>query len=55
MVVKVLSFNIQKNKLSKIKKEYLKLLKLEAKYYYNYLVYLSKFFITDNFGGYDIS
>ena len=35
MVIKVLYFNIQKNKLSKEKKSYLNLLKLEAKYYYN--------------------
>ena len=50
MVIKVLSFNIQKNKLSKQKKSYLNLLKLEAKYYYNYLIYLSQISITDNYG-----
>ncbi len=50
MVIKVLSFNIQKNKLSKNKKSYLKTLFLEAKYYYNYLIYLSQQYITDNYG-----
>jgi putative transposase len=50
MVIKVLSFNIQKNKLSRIKKSYLNLLRLEAKYYYNYLIYLSEQYITDDFG-----
>lgn len=50
MVIKVLSFNIQKNKLSQNKKYYLKSLFLEAKYYYNYLIYLSQQYITDNYG-----
>ena len=50
MVIKVLSFNIQKNKLSKDKKFYLKTLFLEAKYYYNYLIYLSQQSVTDNYG-----
>ena len=50
MVIKVLSFNIQKNKLSKDKKLYLKTLFLEAKYYYNYLIYLSQQSVTDNYG-----
>ena len=50
MVIKVLSFNIQKNKLSKAKKSYLKLLNLEAKYYYNYLISLSQVSIVDDFG-----
>ena len=50
MVIKVLSFNIQKNKLSKNKKSYLKTLFLEAKYYYNYLIHLSQQSITDNYG-----
>jgi rubrerythrin len=50
MVIKVFSFNIQKNKLSKSKRKYLALLKLEAKYYYNYLVSLSHVKITDNYG-----
>ena len=50
MVIKVLSFNIQKNKLSKNKKSYLKTLFLEAKYYYNYLIYLSQQSVTDNYG-----
>jgi hypothetical protein len=50
MIVKVLSFNIQKNKLSKNKKAYLKLLRLEAKYYYNYLIYLFEQSVTDDFG-----
>ena len=50
MVIKVFSFNIQKNKLSKDKKIYLALLKLEAKYYYNYLVSLSQVKTTDNYG-----
>ena len=50
MVIKVLSFNIQKNKLSKNKKFYLKTLFTEAKYYYNYLIYLSQQYITDNYG-----
>ena len=50
MVIKVLSFNIQKNKLSQNKKSYLKTLFLEAKYYYNYLIYLSQINITDDFG-----
>lgn len=50
MVIKVLSFNIQKNKLSKDKKSYLKTLFLEAKYYYNYLIYLSQQSVTDNYG-----
>ena len=50
MVIKVFSFNIQKNKLSRQKKIYLSLLKLEAKYYYNYLVSLSQVKITDNYG-----
>ena len=50
MVIKVFSFDIQKNKLSKDKKIYLGLLKLEAKYYYNYLVFLSQVKTTDNYG-----
>lgn len=50
MVIKVLSFNIQKNKLSKDKKSYLKTLFLEAKYYYNYLIYLSQQSVIDNYG-----
>ena len=50
MVIKVLSFNIQKNKLSHEKKHYLKLLKVEAKYYYNYLLSLSEHKTTDNYG-----
>ncbi|MBC7474040.1 MAG: hypothetical protein H7263_07080 [Candidatus Sericytochromatia bacterium] len=50
MVIKVFSFNIQKNKFSKDKKIYLALLKLEAKYYYNYLVFLSQVKTTDNYG-----
>ena len=50
MVIKVLSFNIQKNKLSKDKKFYFKTLFLEAKYYYNYLIYLSQQSVTDNYG-----
>jgi hypothetical protein len=50
MVIKVLSFNVQKNKLSKHKKSYLKLLNLEAKYYYNYLISLSQVSIVDDFG-----
>ena len=50
MIIKVFSFNIQKNKLSKEKKKYLNLLNLEAKYYYNYLVYCSQIKTTDNYG-----
>ena len=50
MVIKVLSFNIQKNKLSQEKRIYLKILFLEAKYYYNYLIHLSQQSITDNYG-----
>ena len=50
MVIKVLSFNIQKNKLSQEKRIYLKTLFLEAKYYYNYLIHLSQQSITDNYG-----
>ena len=50
MVIKVFSFNIQKNKLSKDKKIYLALLNLEAKYYYNYLIYYSQIKTTDNYG-----
>lgn len=50
MVIKVLSFNIQKNKLSFAKKSYLNLLRLEANYYYNYLIALSEQKITDDFG-----
>jgi len=49
MVVKVLSFNI--NKLSLPKKEYFKLLHLESKLYYNYLIKLSES-ITDDYGFY---
>ena len=50
MVIKALSFNIQKNKLFKDKKFYLRTLFTEAKYYYNYLIYLSQINITDDFG-----
>ena len=50
MVIKVLSFTIQKNKLSQEKRIYLKTLFLEAKYYYNYLIYLSQQSVTDNYG-----
>ena len=49
MVIKVLSFNIQENKLSLPKKKFLKLLNYEAKYYYNYLINSSEFF-TDDYG-----
>ena len=50
MKIMVLSFNLSNNKLSQVDKFYLKLLFLEAKYYYNYLLYLSKLTITDDFG-----
>lgn len=50
MAIKVLSFNIQSNKLSQTKKHYLKLLSLEAKWFYNYLVYLSQINIVNDYG-----
>ena len=50
MTIKVLSFNIQSNKLSQAKKQYLKLLSLEAKWFYNYLVYLSQINIVNDYG-----
>ena len=50
MVIKVLSFKIQANKLSHAKKQYLHNLSLEAKYFYNYLVYLSQINFMDDFG-----
>ena len=50
MVIKVLSFNIQDNKLSVDKKDYLKQLAIDAKYYYNYVVSLSQKPYVDDFG-----
>ena len=50
MLVKVFSFNLQKNKLSKAKEKYLSLLFREAKWYYNYLINLSQKQVTNDFG-----
>jgi len=50
MVLKVISFKIQSNKLSHEKEDYLKQLSTEAKWYYNYLIQLSRQVVTDDFG-----
>ena len=50
MVLKVLSFTIQANKLSQEKEDYLYQLSTEAKWYYNYLIHLSRQVVTDDFG-----
>jgi putative transposase len=52
MVIKVLVFNIQGNKLSHEKVDFLKLLNFESTAYYNYLIYITNQpnTITDDFG-----